>query len=120
MPLIDDFKEIFTDTVYIESIESIISKKIVYRRNNNLTRDIINIVISIIYADNMLKKLYDDELNITDIRELYSSLVALDINTFSDEIEIVKPFDDYINTAKKCTSDYERRVFENNRKGTRS
>jgi len=99
--LVDDSKELFNSTVYIESIESIIVKKIVYRRNDNLTRDIIDIAISIEYADNILKKLYDEELiNISDVKELYNSLEKLDINTFNEEIEIVKPFDMYLEIAK--------------------
>ncbi len=101
--LVDDSKELFDDVIYIESIESIISKKIVYRRNDNLTRDIIDIAISIIYANNIFKKLYDEELiNMLDVTELYNSLELLDINTFNEEIEIVKPFDKYLDTAKNA------------------
>ncbi len=101
--LVDDSKEVFSSTIYVESIEDIIAKKIVYRRNNNLTRDIIDIAVSIKYADNILKKLYDKKLiDINDVKELYESLVSLDLDTFYEELEIVNPFEKYLQTAKEA------------------
>jgi len=101
--LIDDSKSIFNSTVYVESIEDIIAKKIVYRRNDNLTRDIIDIAISIKYADNILKKLYiNEKINKEDIQGLYDSIMSLDRETFDEEIEIVAPFEQYINDAKNA------------------
>jgi len=98
--LVDASKEVFQDTVYIESIEDIIAKKIIYRRNDNLTRDIIDIAISIKYADNVVKRLYEEELiSLNDIDELFNSLSKLDRDTFDEELEIVKPFEKYISTA---------------------
>lgn len=101
--LLDDSNTIFSSTVYVESIEDIIAKKIVYRRHDNLTRDIIDIAVSIKYADNILKKLYDKELiNLDDVRELHASLVELDKQTFYEEIEIVKPFDKYMQISNEA------------------
>ena len=101
--LIDDSKSIFNSTVYVESIEDIIAKKIVYRRNDNLTRDIIDIAISIKYADNILKKLFiNEKINKEDIQGLYDSIMSLDRETFDEEIEIVAPFEQYINDAKNA------------------
>ncbi len=101
--LIDDSNSIFSTTVYVESIEDIIAKKIVYRRNDNLTRDIIDIAISINHADNILKKLFDAELiTYEDVQELYNSLLKLDLNTFEEEIEVVMPFEKYLNDAKNA------------------
>jgi predicted nucleotidyltransferase component of viral defense system len=98
--LIDDSKKIFDTTIYIESIEDIIAKKIVYRRKDNLTRDIIDIAISIKYADNILQKLYDmEKIDRDDVQELYNSLLELDLNTFSEEVEIVQPFEKYLDDA---------------------
>ena len=98
--LVDDSKKIFDTTIYVESIEDIIAKKIVYRRNDNLTRDIIDIAISIKYADNVLQKLYDlEKINRNDVQELYSSLLKLDLNTFREEVEIVQPFEKYLDDA---------------------
>ena len=101
--LIDNTNSIFTTSIYVESIEDIIAKKIVYRRNDNLTRDIIDIAISINHTENILKKLFDAELiTLNDIKELYSSLTNLDIETFNEEIEIVAPFKKYLNDAKNA------------------
>lgn len=98
--LVDDSKEIFHANVHVESIEDIIAKKIVYRRNDNLTRDIIDIAVAIKYADNLLKRLYELELiSLNDINELFKSLSKLDRDTFDEELEIVKPFKKYMPTA---------------------
>ena len=98
--LVDDSKKIFDTIIYVESIEDIIAKKIVYRRNDNLTRDIIDIAISIKYADNILQKLYDlEKINKNDVQELYNSLLGLDLNTFREEVEIVQPFEKYLDDA---------------------
>ena len=99
--LLDDSKSLFCETVYVESIEDIIAKKIVYRRNDNLTRDIIDIAIAINHADNILKKLFvAEKINKEDIQDLYNSLEKLDRETFDEEIEIVAPFEKYIDDAK--------------------
>ncbi len=98
--LVDESKELFSETVYVESIEDIIAKKIVYRRNDNLTRDIIDIAISIEYADNVLKRLFELEvITLDDVSELYQSLLNLDTEVFKEELTIVKPFDKYMSTS---------------------
>ncbi len=102
-PIVDSSKIIFPCDVYVESIEDIIAKKIVYRRNDNLTRDIIDIAVSVTCADNVLKRLYDAELiTLSDITELYNSLLTLDRATYDEELEIVKPFENYMPTAKRA------------------
>ncbi|MCF6172316.1 MAG: nucleotidyl transferase AbiEii/AbiGii toxin family protein [Campylobacteraceae bacterium] len=99
----DNSNDIFISTVYIESIEDIIAKKIVYRRNDNLTRDIIDIAISIKFADNILKRLYESEsITLNDIKELYASLNSLDIETFDTELEIINPFPKYFEVSKEA------------------
>jgi len=99
----DNSNDIFTSTVYVESIEDIIAKKIVYRRNDNLTRDIIDIAISIKFAANILKRLYESKaITLNDIKELHDSLNSLDIETFNAELEIVNPFQKYLEVAKNA------------------
>lgn len=101
--LLDDSKDIFHSDIYVESIEDIIAKKIVYRRNDNLTRDIIDIAISINHADNVLEKLYvAQKITKEDIQDLYNSIGELDRETFNEEIEIVAPFENYIEDAKNA------------------
>jgi len=101
--LLDDSKALFNEVIYVERIEDIIAKKIVYRRNDNLTRDIIDIAIAITQGDDFLGKLLESELvNINDIKELSISLERLDRETFNEEIEIVAPFKKYIEDAKNA------------------
>lgn len=101
--LLDDSRAIFSSDVYVESIEDIIAKKIIYRRNDNLTRDIIDIAISIKHADNILEKLFvAEKINREDVQDLYNSIERLDRETFDEEIEIVAPFEKYINDAKNA------------------
>ena len=101
--LLDNSKTIFSSDVYVESIEDIIAKKIVYRRNDNLTRDIIDIAIAINHADNILEKLLvAEKINKVDIQDLYDSLQRLDRKTFDEEIEIVAPFEKYIDDARNA------------------
>jgi len=98
--LVDDSKELFSERIYVESIEDIIAKKIVYRRLDNLTRDIIDIAISIEYADNVLKRLFELEvITVGDVRELHQALMNLDSELFKEELMIVKPFDQYMSTS---------------------
>ena len=101
--LLDNSKVIFTSDVYVESIEDIIAKKIVYRRNDNLTRDIIDIAIAIKLKDGILQNMLERGLiNKLDLKELKTSLENLDKTTFEEEIEIVAPFENYINDSKNA------------------
>ena len=101
--LLDNSKDIFCSDVYVESIEDIIAKKIVYRRNDNLTRDIIDIAIAIKQKDGILHNMLESGLiNEQDLSELKNSLEHLDRETFEEEIEIVAPFENYINDAKNA------------------
>ena len=101
--LLDNSKDIFCNDVYVESIEDIIAKKIVYRRNDNLTRDIIDIAIAIKLKDGILHNMLESGLiNEQDLSELKNSLEHLDRETFEEEIEIVAPFENYINDSKNA------------------
>lgn len=101
--LLDDTKDIFNSDVYVESIEDIIAKKIVYRRNDNLTRDIIDIAIAIKLKDDILQNMLESGLiNKQDLKELKNSLEHLDRATFEEEIEIVAPFENYIDDSKNA------------------
>ena len=101
--LVDDSKKLFNETIYVESIEDIIAKKIVYRRNDNLTRDIIDIAISINKKEDFLENmLVSGLINHKDIHELYDSLSHLDKKTFDDELEIVAPFETYLDDTKNA------------------
>lgn len=102
-PLIDDSKDLFPQTIYVESIDDIIAKKIIYRRQDNLTRDIIDIAISITHGDNTLKRLVENgAVTQQDIDELVMSLNDLDRGVYEEELEIVNPFKEYWEISKKA------------------
>lgn len=101
--LLDDSKIIFDGDIYVESIEDIIAKKIMYRKNDNLTRDIIDIAIAIKHTEKILESLLATEkINKQDIKDLFQSLQQLDTQSFHDEIEIVAPFQKYIDDANNA------------------
>lgn len=50
---VDNFKKIFVFDIYIESLENIIVKKIIFRKIDNKIRDIFDIVV-VLYNDNNL------------------------------------------------------------------
>ncbi|MBN2894369.1 MAG: hypothetical protein JXK05_00560 [Campylobacterales bacterium] len=77
-------------------IDDIIAKKIIYRRNDNLTRDIIDIAVAITHGDNTIKRLFNSgALTQRDIYELFEALRGLDRALFLEELEIVNPFETY-------------------------
>ena len=100
--LIDDSNKIFNATVCIESIEDIIAKKIVYRRKENFTRDIIDIAIAIEHDNTIAKLLKIKAITKQDINELNNALDTLDKNKYDYELEVVKPFEKYLKTAQNA------------------
>ena len=97
---IDDSNILFNTTVHVESIEDIIAKKIIYRRAENFTRDIIDIGIAI-QKENILEKLIALEaITNQDIRELHNALDKLDKHKYNMELTIVNPFEQYFEIAK--------------------
>lgn len=101
-PYVDSSRRLFSTDVYVESIEDIIAKKIVYRRHDNLTRDIIDIAIANERED-ILRKLFDAEaVSRNDIEELKNALSMLDRVTYGIELEIVKPFDAFMGIAEQA------------------
>ena len=100
--LVDDSNKLFNATLHVESIEDIIAKKIVYRRKGNFTRDITDIAIAI-EKENILEKLLNIEaVTRKDINELSNALDTLDKNKYNHELEIVKPFEKYLETARNA------------------
>jgi predicted nucleotidyltransferase component of viral defense system len=78
--------------LYYESIEDIIAKKIRWRKQDNLTRDIFDIAISIEQDKNIIEKLLLSRfITYEDLEILTSSLDRLDINKYKVEIEKIEP-----------------------------
>ena len=102
-PYIDESKTLFAQTIFVESIEDILAKKIRYRRNDNKTRDIIDLGVAITKNAGTLKELLaKGAVTVNDIVELRDSLVLLDIAEYGDEIYIVEPFGEYLEAAIKA------------------
>jgi len=96
----NDSRSIFNGIVYVESAEQILSKKIVYRKEDNLTRDIIDIAVYLEKNPNGFKLLLDKGLIIKDdLSVLHGSLNKLDRTEYLEEVEIVSPFTDFRDIA---------------------
>lgn len=94
--LLDDTNNIFSKAIHISSIEDIIANKIVYRKNDNKTRDIFDIVASLQKYPNLLKNLLDKEaITISDLSDLKNALNTIDMNIYNNEIAIVEPNEEF-------------------------
>ena len=100
-PLLDDSKAIFSQNLYIHSIEDIIANKIHFRKTDNKTRDIFDIVASIEKYPNLLEKLLETEfISKKDLSELKTALNNLDYEKYSNEISIIQPTQNYKEISK--------------------
>jgi predicted nucleotidyltransferase component of viral defense system len=107
--LVDDSYAFFDIPLHVESIEDIIAKKIVYRRIQNLTRDVIDIAVAI-EKENILEKLLRMEaIAHKDIDELNAAMLNLDIAQYDFELELIKPFEKY----RKIATNAPRIIKEN-------
>jgi Nucleotidyl transferase AbiEii toxin, Type IV TA system len=102
-PYIDNSRKYFECDIYVESIEDILAKKIVYRRKENKTRDIIDIGIAI-YKDSSIFNglLAKGAINDRDVSELYDAILRLNLSEYHEELEIVEPFGEYYDIAIKA------------------
>ncbi len=99
--IVDDSKELFTFDIYIETIEEIISKKIVFRKKDNKTRDIFDIALCINKNKNILKELITSgKVDASDIIDLYDALKKLNRTKYDSQIKIVEPKEQYSELAK--------------------
>lgn len=100
---IDDSKEIFPFDIYIESIESILSKKITFRKKDNKARDIFDIVTAISKDKLILKKMLEsNKVSKDDILILQESIKNLNQKKYSIEIEMIEPFKEFHDIANNA------------------
>lgn len=93
---IDNSKLIFPFDIYIESIESILAKKITFRKKDNKARDIFDIATGISRDKFIIKKMLDqNKVSKDDIFILQESLKNLNQKKYSIEIEMVEPFKEF-------------------------
>ena len=101
-PLVDDSKEIFPFDIYIESIEDIIAKKIVFRKKDNKTRDIFDIALCISKNKYLLNELIKSEKILKDdLIQLKEALLSINIERYYSQLKIVEPIKKYENIANK-------------------
>lgn len=95
-PHIDSSRNFFQADVFIEDIEDIIAKKIVFRNDQNKTRDIIDIAVSLTSNKALLSDLLiSGAVHLEHLLKLNESLKHLDKDRFQMELEIVEPFEEY-------------------------
>lgn len=78
--------------LYYESVEDIIAKKVKWRKEDNLTRDIFDLAVAITKDEAILQNLlYSRFITFDDLKKLYRSLEQLDIVRYSLEIKLIEP-----------------------------
>jgi len=93
---VDSSRDFFPVDIYIEDIKDILAKKIVFRSNQNKTRDIIDIAISLSYEKNIIREMLQLGLiKSNDLTVLQSALEKIDRKKFVYETDIVEPFGEY-------------------------
>ena len=79
-------------TLYYESIEDIIAKKIKWRKEDNLARDIFDIALAISKDNKTIPNLLDSRfIGTQDLKILNNSLNELNIQQYNLEIEKIQP-----------------------------
>jgi len=78
--------------LYYESIEDIIAKKIKWRKEDNLARDIFDLAVAITKDQNILQNLLGSRfISYDDIEKLNDALDKLDLVQYKLEIEKIEP-----------------------------
>ncbi|MDD3475702.1 MAG: nucleotidyl transferase AbiEii/AbiGii toxin family protein [Sulfurimonas sp.] len=90
--------------LYYESIEDIIAKKVKYRKEDNLTRDIFDLAVAISKNENILKDLIESRfISHEDLAKLNKSLNSLNENLYNTELEKIEPqCSEYLDIAHKA------------------
>lgn len=100
---IDTSKKLVDFDLYIEDITDIIAKKITFRKKDNKTRDIIDIAICLKSNPNLFNELIElEKVTKDDLKILKESLLQLNKNRYLSQLNIVKPFEKYIELSKKA------------------
>lgn len=98
---VDSSKEIFPVNIYVEDIKDILAKKIVFRSNQNKTRDIIDIAVSLSHDKSIMREMVQCGLiKSDDLLILKKSLRELNREKFTYETDIVEPFGEYRKIAE--------------------
>ncbi len=97
---LDNSKQIFPFDVYVESVEDIIAKKIVFRKKDNKTRDIFDMAVALEKDENLFDTLLKkDKIKKQDLKELKEALQNLNLAKYNSQIKIIEPIEKYKNIA---------------------
>ena len=78
--------------MYYESVEDIIAKKIKWRKEDNLTRDIFDIAVAVSYDQSIFQNLIDSRyIPLKELQLLSQSLQKLNGEKYNLEISKIKP-----------------------------
>lgn len=96
--------ELFDFELYYESVEDIIAKKVKWRKEDNLTRDIFDLAVAISKNDEILKNLIESRfISYDDLEKLNESLNSLNMDLYNLELEKIEPQSDkYLDIANKA------------------
>lgn len=101
--VIDNSHTFFHENIYVESLEDILAKKIFYRKDQNKSRDIIDLSVALYHDASIFEKLLNSgAVTLQDLRDLHDALTRLDIQKYFDEIDLVEPIEFYVNIAKNA------------------
>ena len=99
--------------LYYESVEDIIAKKVKYRKEDNLTRDIFDLAVAISKDSEILQNLlYSRFITTDDLRKVNSSLNSLDKNVYKTELEKIEPEDEYIGISLNAKAIIQNNIIE--------
>lgn len=101
-PIKNDILDLDFD-LYYESIEDIIAKKVKYRKEDNLARDIFDLAVAIENDGDILQKILDFRfIGAKDLQKLNIALNTLDHEQYKMQIEKIKPQNsEFLNIALK-------------------
>lgn len=90
--------------LYYESIEDIIAKKVKWRKEDNLTRDIFDLAVAISKNNDILNDLIESRfISYDDLEKLNESLNSLNMDLYNLEIEKIEPQgDEYLDIANRA------------------
>lgn len=90
--------------LYYESVEDIIAKKVKWRKEDNLTRDIFDLAVAISKNNAILKGLIESRvISYEDLEKLNKSLNSLNLDIYNLELEKIEPqSDEYLDIANRA------------------
>ena len=87
--------------LYYESVEDIIAKKVKWRKEDNLARDIFDLAIALTKDENILQSLINSRfISYDDLEKLSNALNELNMTKYKLEIDKIEPqTDEYMEIA---------------------